>query len=239
MTEDQAFLQAIAEQPDDDAPRLIYADYLEERGQVERAEFIRVQIELSLVPALEWVGDEDADPKVLAWMRREEELLMGAKEKCNQNALVFSDCQDWQLVGWDPPNIAYLQRPYEEGDDRTVFRLRFRRGFVDWISTTCLGWLKQGARLIRAVSMVQEVVLTDKKPGADHNGMGGPPEELVWLWLSHDDWQEVPHWLPFKLFRHLEATNERDGEFAWYYHEEDARKDLSQACLAYAKSLVE
>jgi len=35
-----------------DAPRLWYADWLEERGEVERAEFIRVQVELARTPPL-------------------------------------------------------------------------------------------------------------------------------------------------------------------------------------------
>jgi uncharacterized protein (TIGR02996 family) len=47
MTPDDAFLQAIIESPDDDSPRLIYADYLEEHGQPERAELVRVQCELA------------------------------------------------------------------------------------------------------------------------------------------------------------------------------------------------
>jgi uncharacterized protein (TIGR02996 family) len=47
MTHDDAFLQAILSDPDDDAPRLIYADWLDEHGQSERAEFIRVQCELA------------------------------------------------------------------------------------------------------------------------------------------------------------------------------------------------
>jgi uncharacterized protein (TIGR02996 family) len=42
MTED-AFLEAILENEDDDAPRLVFADWLEENGQPERAEFIRCQ----------------------------------------------------------------------------------------------------------------------------------------------------------------------------------------------------
>ena len=40
-----AFLRDVADHPADDAPRLVYADWLEENGQPERAEFIRVQIE--------------------------------------------------------------------------------------------------------------------------------------------------------------------------------------------------
>src|SRR5262249_9638536 len=47
MTHNEAFLQAIREAPDDDAVRLIYADWLEEHGQPERAEFIRVQCALA------------------------------------------------------------------------------------------------------------------------------------------------------------------------------------------------
>lgn len=45
LTQEQAFLRAICEDPFDDTPRLIYADWLEENGRAERAEFIRVQVE--------------------------------------------------------------------------------------------------------------------------------------------------------------------------------------------------
>jgi uncharacterized protein (TIGR02996 family) len=41
------FLDAILADPGDDTPRLVYADWLEEYGQAERGEFIRVQCELA------------------------------------------------------------------------------------------------------------------------------------------------------------------------------------------------
>src|SRR5213078_1683780 len=41
-----AFLRAIRAAPDDDLPRLVYADYLDERGD-PRGEFIRLQCELA------------------------------------------------------------------------------------------------------------------------------------------------------------------------------------------------
>src|SRR5262245_10804909 len=44
---DEAFLRAVCESPHDDGPRLVYADWLEEHGRHERAELIRIQIELS------------------------------------------------------------------------------------------------------------------------------------------------------------------------------------------------
>lgn len=49
MTDHDAFLEAIIEQPDADFPRLHYADWLDERGD-PRGEFIRVQCELAAHP---------------------------------------------------------------------------------------------------------------------------------------------------------------------------------------------
>ena len=46
MTEDElALLRTIREHPDADLPRLVYADWLEERGHERQAEFIRLQID--------------------------------------------------------------------------------------------------------------------------------------------------------------------------------------------------
>jgi len=45
MTDRETFTRAICADPDDDTTRLVFADWLEEHGEPERAEFIRVQIE--------------------------------------------------------------------------------------------------------------------------------------------------------------------------------------------------
>ena len=47
MTEREAFLAAICAAPDEDLPRLVFADWLDEHGEPERAEFIRLQCELA------------------------------------------------------------------------------------------------------------------------------------------------------------------------------------------------
>jgi uncharacterized protein (TIGR02996 family) len=58
MAPDEAlFLDRVCADPDDDAPRLIYADWLDERGD-PRGEFIRIQIALARMPA----GDPVAAP---------------------------------------------------------------------------------------------------------------------------------------------------------------------------------
>jgi len=45
MTDRDALLAAIHSDPDDDTARLVYADWLQENGQADRADFIRLQIE--------------------------------------------------------------------------------------------------------------------------------------------------------------------------------------------------
>ena len=62
-----AFLSDIIENPDDDAPRLIYADWLDDQDDPERAEFIRLQCRLARLQ-----GD-DPEQRILA--ARQTDLL--------------------------------------------------------------------------------------------------------------------------------------------------------------------
>lgn len=63
----QAFLDDIVANIDDDAPRLIYADWLDEQGDADRAEFIRVQVQRANLPS--W------DAAQVRLRLREQELL--------------------------------------------------------------------------------------------------------------------------------------------------------------------
>ena len=77
MTDRHAFIAAIKAAPDDDAPRLIYADWLDEQGESERAEFIRVQVELER-KFPNWHGmpaDAFSGGEYHALRQRESELL--------------------------------------------------------------------------------------------------------------------------------------------------------------------
>jgi uncharacterized protein (TIGR02996 family) len=65
MIAETAFLRAIRDDPDSDGPRLVYADWLDERGD-PRGEFIRVQCRLERLSA--------DDPEAEALRRREAEL---------------------------------------------------------------------------------------------------------------------------------------------------------------------
>lgn len=46
MSDREQFLKTIIANPEDDIPRLVFADWLEEHGQTDRAEFIRLQCEM-------------------------------------------------------------------------------------------------------------------------------------------------------------------------------------------------
>jgi uncharacterized protein (TIGR02996 family) len=61
------FLEVILAHPDEDTPRLLYADWLDEEGDSARAEFVRVQIERARLP--HW------DARQVRLRLREQELL--------------------------------------------------------------------------------------------------------------------------------------------------------------------
>ncbi len=69
----QGFLDNIAAHPDDDAVRLIFADWLEEHGNGARAEFIRVQVERAGLP--KW------DARRVQLRLRERALLKAYEQK--------------------------------------------------------------------------------------------------------------------------------------------------------------
>jgi uncharacterized protein (TIGR02996 family) len=83
MSVNVAFLQAILEAPDDDAPRLIFADWLDEQGDSRRAEFIRLQCALARM-------SEDDSTRV-GMQRREQDLLSAHQEAWGEpiRAMVF------------------------------------------------------------------------------------------------------------------------------------------------------
>ncbi|HUR55728.1 MAG TPA: TIGR02996 domain-containing protein, partial [Gemmataceae bacterium] len=47
MSEEQSFLDALRENPADDTTRLVYADWLDDRGDAARAAYLRAVVELT------------------------------------------------------------------------------------------------------------------------------------------------------------------------------------------------
>lgn len=71
-----AFIAAITAAPEDDLPRLVYADWLEERGS-SHAELIRVQCQLARLPADAVSDREPLQAAARRWRRRHERTWLG------------------------------------------------------------------------------------------------------------------------------------------------------------------
>ncbi|HEY1186640.1 MAG TPA: TIGR02996 domain-containing protein [Gemmata sp.] len=80
--DEQALLAAVIAHPDEDTPRLIYADWLDEHDQPERAEFIRAQIAVTRL--------SPDDPSAKALRARVVELAeRHRKQWCEDGSAVF------------------------------------------------------------------------------------------------------------------------------------------------------
>lgn len=90
------FLKAIAANPADDLPRLVYADCAEENGDPEYAEFIRAQIELAKTPEYE--------PFAVYCHTRRPEWVTGE---------LWSDALPRRDASYEP--VVWAERPFRRG----------------------------------------------------------------------------------------------------------------------------
>jgi len=88
MNEEEGLRQAVLAAPDDDWPRLVYADWLDDVGESGRAEFVRAQVELAQLAAWE--------PPAVRARHRRPELLTGAPWRNTLPALGTGQMADWQ-----------------------------------------------------------------------------------------------------------------------------------------------
>ena len=112
MSDEAALLAAILAHPDEDTPRLMFADWLDEHGQPERAEFIRVQCEL-------------AQGESHQLRKRESELLALRREKLA--ALEKLGITPFGAAFEISGDIAQVREKFAE-----CARLRARRARDDW-----------------------------------------------------------------------------------------------------------
>lgn len=149
MLEEQALLHSIIENPEDDLPRLVYADWLDDVNRPDRAEFIRVQVELA-----RWKADEaevslsrDGIARHAELRRRERELFSDfcigewfsvptdrsgstLKRKRSESVTAF--------VQFEPAGLAGTNRT-EPCTEQTYF---MSRGFIDLIQCSWSDWLR-------------------------------------------------------------------------------------------------
>lgn len=128
MTTREALIAAVAAAPDDDLPRLVAADWFEENGDPERAEFIRLQIR--------------------AWRNPDAETLRTCTDRVRQ--LMLGRAVRWfapMLTAFDPgrplvmyqfaPHASWVNMTHTKGDPLVpafVVGGTIRRGFVGWLT---------------------------------------------------------------------------------------------------------
>lgn len=178
MTDDAAFLAAIIADPEDDSPRLIYADYLDENGECDRAEFIRVQVEVARMKPCRAAKKKlppDENCVYCALRQRDQEL-----RGCDS------------FPSWAPRVIV-----------ANVVTSVYTRGFIEVVQSAWLQWGQHGntitaAAPIRGVTLAtwpsdEWVVRTcEDIPNRQRGQLYGPLEALRFRWPTVKTWNLPP-----------------------------------------------
>ena len=121
----ETFLEAVIANPDDDTPRLFFADWLEENGDPLRAEFIRLQFALA--------GMAEDDDRYEELSRREHQITCG-----NHDLWIGWLARLFRQMGWRPVVGPQFGRAW------------FRRGFLEQATLDLDAFLRNVNSLFRA-----------------------------------------------------------------------------------------
>ncbi len=171
MNDQLALLKAIIMNPKEDSLRLIYADWLQEHGEEDRAEFIRIQVQLANTnpavlemvagcPNHTWEAKEYYITKELR--RRERELL---EKKRSQ---------------WVPElhDACWMVNSLKVVGHGSVIVCDFNRGFISYIQCSAEDFLRHADQLVWNEKMVDKC---SKNYGKGHHS-------------SEGHWSQGPHW---------------------------------------------
>jgi len=237
MSDGPALLAAILAQPEDDTPRLVYADWLDEQGEAERGEFIRVQVAIA---AMDEAGEGEIDPN-------------DGHTCCDDPCPVCASVERYTGLRRRKQELFENGRTYKWGFPKAIHCTPFadtfakglgpetaiglsRRGFVSEVRCTLAAWVAHGPAIVRA-HPVERVVLSDREStirGTDRTHM----------WVRESGMDNAPRdELPNDLFDHLPVMGQvyyfvfnQPGDWRSYPTESDANDALSFACRSWAKS---
>lgn len=251
---DPSLLQTIRENPDQDAPRLIYADWLEEHGQQDRAEFIRVQIRLAKVNHMRECRAPGAmmGPPYTSLCGREKELRILSNSWARESLPRIG--HEW-MPARTSENDSQLENPTFE----------YERGFISSIRVPGMGlwagcWCRHcngtglhdpdkpcswcaydfpgrskghGPEIIRCPEVVLErCVAVDRIAGGESLG-------IYWFRCDKDSYGSFPceqEDLPFEVWNLLVKGRCGENNDRYYDSYQGALDDLSQAMISWAWS---
>jgi uncharacterized protein (TIGR02996 family) len=170
MADHRPFLEAIRASLDEDGLRLIYADWLQEHDEPDRAEFIRIQCELDPI------RHRLEDDRVEALREREADLLRRHREP------------------WLEELIKLL------GQHRYCPHVIFRRGFVDIIQLPVQWYLRHGEAVHELFPLLRRMQLFRVAGWGERLAQSAVPERLEELeipcWIREADAEAIagsPH----------------------------------------------
>jgi uncharacterized protein (TIGR02996 family) len=135
----EPFLRAICENPDDDTVRLVYADWLDEHGESDRAELIRIGLRLAAG------GCSSAEEQSLR--ARERELIQRNRERW------FAELPRARNFEWS-----------FGGDLEWNTYWRFDRGFVGCVTFWSVGAYRRNANRVFRSTPIRAVTVCDVRP---------------------------------------------------------------------------
>jgi uncharacterized protein (TIGR02996 family) len=150
MSTGEALLAAIRSAPDDDVPRLVYADWLDEHDDPDRAEFIRVQIAMNRL--------DRPEPDWMRLAARSTQLLTA---NIGRWAEPYRPITRSEATGIHPTWVDF--------DPDRAQQLTFERGFVEAIWTDYASPLDWPSDLLGRFAPIPRVVLDNS------NGVGRLP----------------------------------------------------------------
>lgn len=238
---DADFVRAVLVTPQDDAPRTIYADWLEEQGDAARAEFIRLGCELAAWPR--------GMCKAGCYQRLHSALCPIANVASRCTLLLASNVGVWTKSL--PESLTTKKCPYcvdkpmcgETGvlecrqckyRATGLDRVDFSRGFVSHVTLTRAEFMEHAAEIF-ARHPITSVRLSDCEPWNRH-GEG----QCGW-W--HPDTSATPDGIPTPIHNRLTGYESTVAITAvdlwrWYPTAEAAHAALSRACVDYGRDLV-
>jgi uncharacterized protein (TIGR02996 family) len=211
-------LQAIRENPADDLPRLVYADWLDDHDQPQRAEFIRLQIELARRPPCghPW---RHRDCSSCVRRGRAEELLSAYGV-----AWLAADLpeQNWTLRY----SAAWFPLPARSPRQRLA---AFHRGFSGVFFLALDDFLLHAKRLAEFPLPIHAVQLLDRIPQATDAGYG---------WSTAYGESSGDFHLPVALWEQLPPPPQGRPRVSGWFSQAEAIDALSRACVAYLRWLA-
>ncbi len=238
MTDLDALLLAVADNPAEDTPRLMYADALDERGwkgDRERAEFVRVQVEIAAMVRSDPLGYNDSRSKFAHRLHHE----LQPREKELLEVMVPREMSHQKDRRTGPRATQGRYYFAECGCPLAGFSLR--RGFLEQITVSSDSFMAHAAEIFTR-HPVERVTLVGKRPVDNFIQM--QPGEVYWE-FTDDDIPLGEYWiLPESMLEFMTNPSRttsrgtspyRNPQFV-YSNANDGRRAINDCCVAFGRA---